>query len=88
MTRNEFVCHLTQNDCYPDETCDSEVSQLWHHAINGNVCYVPYEDELTIPTWGHIIYELKIDPPLHRDADYHVYVSFREHLAKTIETEK
>jgi hypothetical protein len=88
MTRNEFVVHLTDNDCYPDEQCDSEVSQLWHNAINGNFCYVPCEEELSITTWAHIVYELKIDPPLQYDADYHVYLGFRDQFTAKKEQEK
>ncbi len=45
------------------------------------MCLVPFEDELTIMTWGHIIYELRLDPPLEHDADYHVYQGFRQRLA-------
>ena len=84
MTRNFLIVHLTENDCYPDDFCDSEVSQLWHNAINGESCYVPYEDELVLTTYCHIIYELKIDPPLQYDADYDVYSSFRERELKTL----
>lgn len=79
MNRGEFIVHLTNQECYPDEECDSEVSQLWHNAINGEVCYVPYEDDLSVTTWCHIVYELKIDPPLDHDAYYHVYLGWREH---------
>lgn len=78
MTRNEFVNHLIEQDCYPDEECDSEVSQLWHNAINGQSCYVPCEEELASTTWCHVVYELKIDPPLMHDGYYHVYVGWRE----------
>lgn len=78
MTRNEFVVHLTTQDCYPDEECDSDISQLWRNGINGEECYVPYVEELSTMTWCHIVYELKIDPPLESDAYYHVYVGWRE----------
>ncbi len=78
MTRNEFIIHLTNNDCYPDDECDSDVSQLWHNGLNGEECYVPYVDELSVTAWCHIVYELKIDPPLQYDAFYHVYAVWRE----------
>jgi hypothetical protein len=78
MTRNELVNHLTFNDCYPDEECDSDVAQLWHNGINGHICFVPCEDELSLFTWAHIIYELRIDPPLQYDSDYYVYQGWRE----------
>jgi hypothetical protein len=69
MTRNELVAHLTFH---------SDVAQLWHNGINGHVCYVPHEDELSLFTWGHIIYELRVDPPLQYDSDYYVYQGWRE----------
>lgn len=78
MDRGYFINHLIEQECYPDEGCDSDVSQLWHNAINGEACYVPREDNLSIMTWGHIVYELGITPPLQFDADYHVYVGWRE----------
>ena len=73
MTRGEFVNHLINQDCYPDDECESDLHQLWHNSINGHVCNVPKEENLTIPTWAQIVYELKIDPPLDRDSDYYVY---------------
>lgn len=78
MNRSLFVDHLYNQDCVPDEHCDAQESQLWKNLINGEVCYVPYEDELEVMTWGHIVYELKIDPPLAYDSDYHIYVGWRE----------
>jgi hypothetical protein len=78
MNRGEFINHLIEQECYPDEECDSDVSQLWHNAINGHSCYVPYADELTVNSWCHVVYELRIDPPLQHDAFYHVYVGWRE----------
>lgn len=80
MDRGYFINHLIESECYPDTECDSEVSQLWINAINGEGCYVPCEDDLAIMTWGHIVYELRIQPPLQYDADYHVYEGFREQL--------
>jgi hypothetical protein len=82
MNRGYFINHLIENDCYPDEDCDSNVSQLWINAINGESCYIPCEDELTVMTWGHIVFELRIDPPLKFDANYHVYQGFRDQLTK------
>lgn len=84
MTRGYLTNYLITQDCYPDDSCKSEVSQLWRNAINGQVCFVPHEEELSTVTYGHIIYELKIDPPLEYDADYHVYISFREHNEKNL----
>jgi hypothetical protein len=78
VTRSEFIIHLIDQDCYPDEECDSEVGQLWHCGISGQSCYVPYVDELAVPTWCHIVYELRIDPPHKYDAFYHVYLSWRD----------
>jgi hypothetical protein len=80
MTRYELVEHLYSQDCEPDADNDSEVAELWRNLINGEVCYVPYEDVLALTTYCHIFYELKIDPPLENgyDSDYAVYVSFRE----------
>lgn len=78
MTRGELIIHLTNQDCYPDAECDSEVSQLWHNAINGESCYIPFADELAVTTWCHILYELRIPPPLEYDAFYDVYVGWRE----------
>lgn len=78
MTRNELIVHLTTQECYSDEECDSEYGQLWHNAINGQVCYVPYKDELALSTWAHVIYELRIDPPLQYDSFYHVYQGWRD----------
>lgn len=92
MTRDYFIHHLINCDCYPDDTYDVPgVAQMWRNGINGEMCTVPYEDELTVPTWGHIVYELKIDPPLHdgHDSDYAVYSSFREtRLKQHLETRK
>ncbi len=83
MTRGYLINHLIEKDCYPDEECDSTVSQLWRNGAN--VCYVPYEDEFTLTTYCHIFYELKIEPPLEYDADYDVYTSFRKHRLGPVE---
>lgn len=80
MNRGEFIMHLIDNECYPDNECDSKIAQLWHNAVNGLIAYVPCDDELEINTWCHIVCELKIDPPLEHDAYYHVYLGFREHI--------
>jgi hypothetical protein len=81
MTRGYLVNHLINYECYPDEDCDVPgVGQLWHNALNREACFVPYEDELALTTYCHIIYELKVDPPLEcgYDSDYAVYISFRD----------
>lgn len=78
MTRYEFINHLYDQDCYPDEEGETEYNQLWHNAINGYVCNVPKEEYFKVRTWTHIVYELKIDPPHKYDADYHVYLGWRE----------
>ncbi len=80
MDRGFFINHLINSECYPDTDCDSEVSQLWINGINGEGCYVPCVDDLSLTTWCHIVYELRIDPPLEFDDDYHVYLGFREQL--------
>lgn len=76
MTRNYLINHLIEQDCYPDNECDSEVSQLWHNGINGRFCYIPCEDEISLMTYCHIFRVLKISPPHDYDADYDVYSSF------------
>lgn len=78
MTRGEFTNHLINQECFPDEECESELHQLWHNSINGQICNVPNADYLTLFTWAHIVYELKIDPPPGRDSDYHVYQGWRD----------
>lgn len=88
MTRGEFTNHLINEGCYPDDECESELHQLWHNSVNGQVCNVPQEETLTILTWAHIVYELKIDPPLNRDADYHVYQGWREFYKREMMKEK
>jgi hypothetical protein len=82
MTRNELVVHLTNCGCYPDDSFVSEVGQLWINAESGDICIVPNEEYLTVTTWAHIVYELRIDPPLDRDSDYYVYQSWRESAYK------
>jgi hypothetical protein len=77
MNRGLFINHLINQDCYPDEECDSEISQLWINAINGEFCYVPYEDELAVITWCQVVYELGIRPPHEYDAFFHVYQGWR-----------
>lgn len=79
IARSYLTAYITQEDCYPDENCDSEVSQLWINALNGEVCYIPYEEELSVTTYCHILYELKVNPQQEFDSFYHVYSSFREH---------
>lgn len=78
MTRNEFIAHLIDNDCFPDETFESEDGQMWVNDINHEMCFVPYDETLSIITWCHVVFELRIDPPLQYDADYHVYLGWRE----------
>ncbi|WP_295233872.1 hypothetical protein [Sediminibacterium sp.] len=80
MTRGELTHHLIENECYPDDEVECEVSQLWINAINGESCYVPCEEELSVNTFCHVIYELGIQPPLEYDSFYAVYVGFRREL--------
>lgn len=78
MNRGYLINHLINQECYPDEEwSDPTAGQLWRNAINGHVCYVPYDEELAIMTWCHAIAELKILPPLEFDADYDVYCSWK-----------
>jgi|GEM_PF-3681173 len=79
MNRGELIVYLTQNECYPDDECDSDVAQLWHNAINGEAVFVPYVDELTLITYCHIFSQLKVIPPLEYESDYEIYDSFRKH---------
>lgn len=88
MTRNYLVVYLTENECFPDNDCDSEVAQLWHNAINGETCYIPYLDELDLNTYCHILYELRVDPPLEYDSNYYVYSSFRQVHAERAKIDK
>lgn len=88
MNRGYLTNHLINNDCYPDEDYDVPgVGQLWHNAINGQMCYVPYVDELSVTSYCQIFYELKVDPPLEHgyDSDYAVFTSFRQQLIKSDE---
>lgn len=89
MLRTELILHLTNSDCHPlDEYDVPDVSQCWRNAINGHEAYVPYEDELELHTWGLVIQELCIDPPLHSgyDSDYAVFSSFQEEIMNDIKT--
>ena len=70
--------HLYDNDCYPDEEFQSDFVELWKNGVNGEVCTVPLDEELALMTWGHIVYQLGIPPPINCDDEYHVYVSFHE----------
>lgn len=88
MTRGEFINHLIEQDCYPDEECDSELHQIWHNGINGQVCNVPREEYFPLATWAHIVYELKIAPPHNHDSHYHVYQGWREYHEKEMMKEK
>lgn len=81
MNRGYLTNHLMNNECSPIEELDVEdVSQMWKNNINGEMCYIPYEDELALTTYCHIFYELKVDPPTEYgyDSDYAIYTSFRE----------
>ncbi len=80
MTREYLIDYLRGEGCYPDEDTDYIVGEMWTNCINFEMCLVPFDNELSIMTWGHIIYELRLDPPLEFDADYHVYQGFRERL--------
>lgn len=79
MNRGYLINHLINHECYPDDAYDFPgIAQLWRNGINGEMCFVPYEDELFLMTYCHIFYELKVDPPLENgyDSDYAVYISF------------
>jgi len=87
MLRTELILHLTNHDCYPLPEHDVPgVAQCWRNAINGHEAYVSYDDDLALNTWGMIIYELRIDPPLNNghDSDYAVFTSFREVIMSDI----
>lgn len=88
MTRGEFINHLIEQDCFPDEEAETEYNQLWHNSINGETSNVPKEEYLEIPTWAHIVFELKIDPPYNRDSDYYVYRGWRDYHEKKMLKEK
>lgn len=81
MTRGYCINHLINMECYPEDDYDVPgVAQLWRNALNGETCFVPYEEELVLTTYCHIFYELKVDPPFEMgyDSEYAVYTSFRE----------
>lgn len=81
MNRGYLINYLIENDCYPDEEYDvPEVSQLWHNAINGHMCYIPYEEDLAVTTYCIVFFELKVEPPREHgyDSDYAVFISFRQ----------
>jgi hypothetical protein len=82
MKRDFLIKYLEGEGCYPAEDHHSDVSELWINCINSESCYIPFEDELALTTYCHIIYELKVDPPVEYDADYHVYVGWRENQLK------
>jgi len=87
MMREYIVNHLINEGCFPvDEFDVPGVAQLWRNSIGGHECYVPYVDELTVPTYCQIFYELHINPPLEEgyDSDYAVYSSFRELRLKNV----
>lgn len=51
MNRGYLTNHLMNNECSPIEELDVEdVSQMWKNNINGEMCYIPYEDELALTT--------------------------------------
>ena len=80
MEREYLISYLEGEGCFPDEADNSPVGQLWHNCINGEFCYIPYEDELVLSTYCHVLYELKIPPPVEYDSDYYVYEGFRNHI--------
>ena len=85
MTRDYCIHHLINCDCFHVYEWDvHEVGEWWQHAINGQGCFVPLNEELALMTYCHIFYELRIDPPLvdGYDSDYAVYSSFRDVLRK------
>lgn len=85
MVRGYLINHLQEQGCYPeDEHNNSDVAELWVNCITGDICYVPHEKELSLMTYCHIIFELKIDPPLENgyESDFHVYVGWKEHTLK------
>ena len=90
MTRGYLTTYLTTQDCAPVPEFDFPgIGQMWKNEISGDVCFVPYEDDLALTTYCHIFYELKVDPPQDRgyDSDYAVYTSFRDfQLKKIMET--
>lgn len=80
MKRDYLIEYITGEGCYTDEEDQCDIGELWHNCINGETCFIPFDEDLATMTYCHIIYELKIDPPVEFDADYHVYVGFRESI--------
>ncbi len=89
MKREFLTRYLTDEGCYTDEDdiCVG-IGELWHNCINGETCYIPFDEDLVLTTYCHIIYELRVDPPLEYDADYHVYLGFREKHLKKVDKPK
>lgn len=84
MTRQYLIDYLDSEGCCPVEGSETIAGELWRNCINGEFCNVPFDDPLEMTTYCHILYELKVAPPVDADYDsnYYVYVGWREHQLK------
>lgn len=52
----------------------------YRNCINGEVCYVEKNEEITTLTMLHIISELRIAPPYDLEDLYEIYLTFKTNL--------
>ena len=84
MKRKFLTDYLYECGCNPDEDEDSHVSELWRNCINGETCYIPFDEDLVLTTYCHVLYELKVDPPEGYESDYDVYSGWRNNQLKEV----
>lgn len=85
MTRDFLTEYLTGEGCYKDEEFESPLGELWRNCVNGEICFIPNDEVLQLTTYCHIIYELRVTPPVEYDSDQYVYEGFRQQVNNKIE---
>ncbi len=90
MERTYLIKHLEEQGCYTNGEAIENVGEIWYNCINGELCNIPFAEHLEVPTYCHVIYQLRIDPPRENgyDSDYDVYVGFKEHQRLKAEAEQ
>ncbi len=80
MRREDFISHLVSCDCFSKPEYETEENELYANCINGLICNVPKDEIIENLTVIKSCFDLKIDPPIVLESEYHVFMNTINHI--------